>query len=65
MILNEFFYKYPYLQLLIHYRLSYVAITNSVTTTSNQYFSSRKISRMKMSTTSVFENIVKHRSLNF
>ena len=33
MILNEFFYKYPCLQLLIHYRLSYVAITNSVTTT--------------------------------
>jgi len=33
MILNEFFYKYPRLQLLIHYRLSYVAITNSVTTT--------------------------------
>ena len=32
MILNEFFYKYPYLQLLIHYRLSYVVITNYVTT---------------------------------
>jgi len=32
MILNEFFYKYPCLQLLIHSRLSYVAIRNSVTT---------------------------------
>lgn len=31
MILNEFVYKYPHLQLLNDYRLSYVAITNSVT----------------------------------